>query len=50
MTSLIDHIKAGSEVAFELKDDPKGAMAIDVRLINNKTLKIRDNGRNDKSE
>ena len=44
MTSLIDHIKAGSEVSFELKDDPKGTMAIEVRLINNETLKIRDNG------
>ena len=48
MTSLIDHIKAGSEVSFELKDDPKGTMAIDVRLISNKTLKIRNNGSNDR--
>ena len=46
MTSLIDHIKAGSEVSFELKDDPKGIMAIKVRLINNETLKIRNNGSN----
>jgi len=44
MTSLIDHIKAGSEVSFELKDDPKGTMAIKVKLINNETLKIRNNG------
>lgn len=50
MTSLIDHIKAGSEVSFELKDDPKGTMAIEVKLINNETLKIRNNGSNDKSE
>jgi len=49
MTSLIDHIKAGSEVTFELEDDPKGAMAIDVRLINNGTLKIRNNGSNTKA-
>jgi len=48
MTSLIDHVKAGSEVSFELKDDPKGTMAIEVRLINNVTLKIRDNDSNDK--
>ena len=46
MTSLIDHIKAGSEVSFELKDDVKGTMAVEVRLINNETLKIRNNGRN----
>jgi CspA family cold shock protein len=44
MSSLIDHIKAGSEVTFELKDDPKGTMAVEVRLIDNITLKIRDNG------
>lgn len=49
MTSLIDHIKAGSEVSFELKDDPKGTMAIEVRLINNVTLKIRNNGSNTKA-
>jgi CspA family cold shock protein len=50
MTSLIDHIKAGSEVSFKLKDDPKGTMAIEVRLNNNNTLKIRDNGSNDRKE
>jgi cold shock protein len=50
MTSLIDHIKAGSEVTFELKDDPKGTMAVDVRLINNITLKIRDNGNNNRTK
>jgi len=50
MTSLIDHVKAGSEVMFELRDDPKGTMAIEVRLISNKTLKIRNNGNKDKSE
>ena len=36
MKSLIDHIKAGSEVSFELKDDPKGPMAIEVKIINMK--------------
>ena len=46
MTSLIDHIKAGSEVSFKLVDDSKGPMAIEVRLINKMTLKIRDNGSN----
>jgi CspA family cold shock protein len=43
MTSLIDHIKAGSEVSFELRGDPKGTMAIEVRLSNNESLKIRNN-------
>ena len=50
MTSLIDHIKAGSEVSFELKDDQKGTMAIEVRLINNETLNIRNNGRKDHTD
>ena len=51
MTSLIDHIKAGSEVCFCLKDDPKGTMAVEVRLINNEALKIRNNGTsNNRSE
>ena len=43
MTSLIDHIKAGSEVSFKLFDDLKGPMAVDVRLINRTTLKLRHN-------
>ncbi len=46
MNSLIDHIKAGSEVSFELIDDPKGPMAIEVRLNKHDALKIRDNGSN----
>jgi CspA family cold shock protein len=50
MTSLIDHVKAGSEVCFKLKDDPKGMMAIEVKLINNETLKIRNNGSSNRTE
>lgn len=46
MTSLIDHIKADSLVSFKLKDDPKGIMATEVKLIKNGTLKIRDNESN----
>ena len=50
MNSLIDHVKAGSEVSFELKDDPKGIMAIEVRLANNETLKIRHNENNSRTK
>lgn len=34
MHSLIDHVKAGSEVSFYIVPCDKGIMAQDVRLIN----------------
>jgi cold shock CspA family protein len=50
MNSLIDHVKAGSEVMFKLTDCEKGKMAIEVALINKQTLNIDYNGNDNRTE
>jgi len=50
MNSLIDHVKAGSEVMFKLIDCEKGVMATEVALINKPTLNIEYNGKDNRTK
>ena len=50
MNSLIDHVKASSEVIFKLVKCDKGVMATEVALINKPTLKMEYNGKYDRTE
>jgi CspA family cold shock protein len=47
---LIDHIKKGDKVKFQIAECPKGIEAINVTLINNDLLTIRCNGNKEISE
>lgn len=49
-SGLIDHIKKGDKVSFQIAESPKGVEAVNVKLINHNLLNIRCNGANDKSE
>lgn len=50
MNSLIDHVKAGSEVMFKLTNCDKGVMATEVALINKLTLNMEYNGKNNRTK
>jgi CspA family cold shock protein len=49
-SGLIDHIKKGDKVSFQIADSHKGIEAINVKLINDNLLNIQCNGAKRKSE
>jgi cold shock CspA family protein len=50
MNSLIDHVKAGSEVRFKLVNCDKGVMATEVVLTDKLTLNMEYNGKDKRTE